>query len=355
MKISERIRIAVALIISVMVLAAPAWAIINRITGSNIWPGDGLYIASGEKDTLHVLPDWFLYIHVDSVGLDTTNFWSYMAQDGGHIDSTMVVNAGVGNEDLHDDAVGNAECAPIDSLWISTGGIGTGSIKNGGVFGEDIAGGQVVKYGRKSGASDTPIYDSVLFAQGSDITITQSGNTLTFAYSGAGGNYYQAWGGANLSVDWTATDSLDVYFPVSEKTDGSYTHAWFVRIINNSSENDETIKVNFSGRLPFGLTQDCDTVTVGYRTSSTDTTVTKVNLQIFAEYVTSGFPPADTSKYVGNSFASGTANTWDWESIDGGDISAIAAGSWIRYEALCLADAGDTIDVEVPYFHGEGK
>lgn len=226
--ISEKIRLMLIILSLVsIVLCLPAWAIISRIVGQNFVAGDGLYL---RNDTLFVLPGFGMMIDNDSTKIDTSDasIFTTTIKDGnvfsvdiadntvangdvqaidstwitdGSIGTTTVKDGGIFSIDIADNTVANGDVQAIDSTWITDGSIGTTTIKNAGVFGVDIAGGQVVKYGRKSGGADAPIYDSLLFAEGTNVTLTQSGNTITIAASAGGAWYGQSINGGTLTTD----------------------------------------------------------------------------------------------------------------------------------------------------------
>lgn len=362
----EKVRIVVMLCLAIMILAVPAYAIFNRIVGGNVVAGDGLKLGANDPDTMHVQVADLLAIYGDSVGLDTTAFWTYMLESGGHVESTMVVDGGIGAADLHINAVGNAQCEQLDSTWITDGSIGTSTIKNGGIFNEDVADytldsakatNTFVKGISESGGTWVSGY--VTFSEGTDITITQSSNDIEIAYSGAGGNYNQFWGAEQMGVKWTTSDSVAVVGNIGDIFNG-LTHSSFVRSLNTSQTvDDQEDTIIFSGRLPMGFDQDIDSITFGYRTSTTTAATSGVIWQVFAMADLSGYAPEDTLKMAGAQVASSSAGIWDWLSIPIADSSQkIGAGSWIFVYAICAMDYtthAETVDVEPPLFWGSAK
>jgi hypothetical protein len=205
--IEEKARLLFALFIVLLILYQAVPAIIN-IASNPVYPGRGSYFSSGAGyDTLNIGVMYGIVVNDTAIGADTTtlkNVFAVASHVHTNIDSTWITDNGIAQADLRDNVIGNAECQEIDSTWLTAGSIGTSSIKNGGIFGEDIAAGQVVKYGRRSGGEDAPIYDSLLFAAGSNISIVQSGNTLTFSSSTGGGAFF----GIHIPGGTVTTDTM---------------------------------------------------------------------------------------------------------------------------------------------------
>lgn len=171
--------------------------------------------------------------------------------------------------------------------------------------------------------------------------------------------YTQFWGENDLAISWGTDDLVDVFYPVSEKF-GNVTHPYFVRNINagGASDDDQKDTLVFSGRLPLSFTNDIDSITIGYRTSTTTATTSGIKVIVYAMCDLSGFAPADTVKYTGSQIASASAGVWNWLSVAGASINAIGAGSWIMVLVECEMDftaQAETVDVERPYFWGVAK
>ena len=207
-------------------------------------------------------------------------------------------------------------------------------------------------------ASEVDIHDSLFantpgYATNSEIHDSLFANTPGYITA-----YTQFWGENDLSVTWGTDDSVEVFFPVSEKF-GNLTHPYFVRNINNSgAADDQKDTLFFSGRLPLGFTNDIDSITVPYRTSTTTAATSGIKVVVYAMCDLIGFAPADTVKAVGAQIASGSAGIWDWLTINMADSSAIGAGSWIMVLVECEMDYTahpETVDVERPYFWGLAK
>lgn len=171
-------------------------------------------------------------------------------------------------------------------------------------------------------------------------------------------NYDQFWGAELMAIDWTTSDEVDVFFPLSEKF-GDVTHPYFLRSVNSGVTDDQEDTVVFSGRLPMNFDSDVDSITFGYRTSTTTASESGVTWQVFAACDLSGYPLADTLKMAGAQVASGSAGVWTWLSVPIADSAQeIGAGSWIFVYAICAMDYTthvETVDVESPYFWGSGK
>jgi hypothetical protein len=357
MKLGEKIRIVFVLIGICMLLYVPAWAVINRVVGSNIVAGDGLRLSPDSPDTVHVNIGWGFYLDNDTTKPNVTQIWtdSLWEMIFTMVETTdAVIDSAVGAERAAVAAKADSALAfTHDGIkdWHIDWGSGTGQVNladvpqtawrvfysNGSGVITELALGADGTYLRSNGASAAPTFDT---PPGGDPGAAINDSIW----------YYDEWGGLNFAVDWANSDSFAIFFPISEQTDGAYTHRYFVRIVNISGTDNLSIPIHFSGTIPGGFSNDCDSVTVAFRTSDTDTTVTKINLRIFAEKTAGGFAPEDTAKYAGNSFASGSAGTWDWENIPGASIDPIAELSQIALEALCYADAGDTLDIEIPNF-----
>jgi hypothetical protein len=367
MKLGEKIRMVFVIIGVCLMLYVPAWAVINRIVGGNIVAGDGLILGVDDPDTMHVLTGWTVTIDNDSVAIDTTNLWALFTI--GRIESTWIVDGGIGAADLHANAVGNAQCEQIDSTWITDGSVGTHTIKDGGIFGEDIAAytidsskitNTVVKVvrGVNTAAAQWKT-NHVLLEGGTDITLDASDSSIKISYSGAGGNYDQFWpdNPAGMAVSWGTVD-MDVFFPISEKF-GDVTHPYFVRSVTRGTADDKVDTVVFSGRLPLAFNSDIDSITFAYRTSTTTAANAGVTWQVFAMADLSGFATADTIKMNGDLVASSGAGVWEWLSVPIADSAQeIGAGSWIFVYAICGLDyttQAETVDVATPLFWGSAK
>lgn len=388
----------VSLLIGASWVVAPRWtqAIINRTVGANLIPGDGLYLGADDPDTMHVQPGWGTIIDTDSVEANATDLadslvglWDIDQSIGGEKtfagDSVIVSTGGLrtldincygnltvntgGTVSLPADQIGNTEVAAIDSTWITTGSIGTQSIKDGGIFNEDVADytldsakvtNTVVKALRETNtAPATQLSGYVLIEQGTDITITKNDSAFVIAYSGAGGRYDQFWGAEQFGINWTTDDSVAAWYWISEEFNG-LTHPHFVRNINTSQTvDDQEDTVVFSGRLPTSFDQDIDSITFGFRTSTAATATSSVKWVVYAMADLNGYAPEDTLKMGGEVVASSSAGVWEWLSVPIADSSQeIGAGSYIFVYAICQMDYtthAETVDVEPPLFWGNAK
>jgi len=375
--LEPKIRTVLLIVTLLGILYVPAWAIINRIVGSNVVAGDGLILGTDGSDTLHVLDGHTIVIDNDSVEVNEGgNFVWTGGQDFTSATLSFPADAVDATAEIADDIITVAKFADGDwgDLTVATNVVtldanvvATGEILDQTIVKADIDTTSTFVFGaayHKTSATDDSMFMSKIYidaVSGGDASKADIHDSLYANTPGYITKYDQFWGENDLSVDWSVSDSVDVFFPVSEKIDGALTHPYFLRVTPSSGAvGDQTIKIYFSGRLPMGFTEDCDSITLGYRTTTIDTLQSKVNLHVFAMKTLSGFAPADTSKYVGVSVSSDTTDLgatvgWDWLTITGASIGAIGEGSWMMYEVLVLVDQSDTVDVERPYFWGLGK
>ena len=261
--------IMVALLAFVAIFYEPAYAIINRIVGSNVVAGDGLILGTDGMDTVHVLTDWTMRINNDSTGIDTTNLWTLMAM--GRVESTWIADGGIGAADLQNNAVGNAQCEQIDSTWITTGSIGTQSVKDGGIFSVDIADQTIVKadvdttstfvFGaayHKTSATDDSMFMSKAYvdaASGGDASKADVHDSLW--------TFDQFWGGAELAVRTGVVDEIGIQYPLANDSNG-----YFVRHTHIGTTADEADTVVFAGYLPMDIDGDgVDSIVYNMKTS----------------------------------------------------------------------------------------
>jgi len=102
------------------------------------------------------------------------------------------------------DAITNTMTAAIESTWIIDGSIGHASIKDGGVYGSDLANGYVIRTAHV--LNNTAMYDSVVFTSGTGISLSQGANNLiTITNTGSGRPF--AWSVDTLTTTYDA-DSL---------------------------------------------------------------------------------------------------------------------------------------------------
>lgn len=194
-------------VIFVLLLYAIAWGVgINRIVGGNVEAGRGLGLGANDPDTLHVIPGWGNRIGganndsviVDVAAVDDSFVTLFSTQNnisGAKTFTTNVVSmsAGLtvsaGTVSLPANEIGDAEVAGIDSAWVTDGGL----------IAADIKSGNIIKLGKVSG--QVALYDSLIFAAGTNVTLDQTGNTITI--NSSGGATAAGWhlGGQANSID----------------------------------------------------------------------------------------------------------------------------------------------------------
>jgi len=154
------------------------------------------------------------------------------------------------------------------------------------------------------------------------------------------------WSPTNYDVDTVTETGFEIFYPIEIR--GTPSHSNVARFCNNTGSDDKMGSVNWNGRLPGGFLADVDSFNIGFVTTDTDTLISKVNIAIYAMNDREGWPPEDTVKFSGNSYASTVADTWRWISIAAGDISPIAALSKVIIRVEATADDGEMVQVEGP-------
>jgi len=398
--IPEKLRLLLMLVVAVSVLWVPVWAVINRITGSNIIDGNGLRFgtAVGGKDSLVVLPGYTMLFDGDSVEIDTTNLKSLFAnyfvtlgtiQDIGgvkHFTDTLATgtqgtdgifkiyseqggtdfgivfkphatmtqttvylwpaNDGDASQFLQSDGAGNLTWATPsgsgDMLKATYDVLESGVVDDVDTIGTQIA--AALSYRTTPAAVSALLGDSLGDYLTSTVIAAWIGDSL--------GDYLTATAiGAILSDSmWNPTflprnNSLAIGEGLDDSVSVLYplrsgVISWAVKHINESgAAADQMDTVVFSWILPAGV-PDVDSITFNLRTSSADTAVSGLRVRCFKQTAELGAKTALTATLIG--FFTAT-DAWEHKTIAGASIGAIAGGNELSIEMCVQTDAAAVV------------